>query len=333
VRQTIIAGGDNCSRVLFIGACLGAINGPEGVPQDWQIKTKEYFFSGPRACHPPLLSSGDLYSIMTDSNDASPLVVTPKEGLFFPPPLDRPIENIIQVKNDSTKAVTFKIKTTAPQCYHVKPRMKVLVANETCNVRVTYRPQAGQVETTPQHKFQIECRPLTEDELKKLPHVAPETLWTAPSPSISRVRINCSFCPQDQIPSGIHPTFPLPDDARSEMSYAPDTVAPPEAHHPTAGVLRSAPGSMSLGAVQLEVQVLRQSLATTEAALRAKAAEVDVLKAEHEGTLQTVRSGGGGGGGGGFRRFVKRLFYLGLMLAVGYAGRQSRKPAGCPPCE
>jgi len=34
---------------------------------------------------------------MTDSNDASPLVVTPKEGLFFPPPLDRPIENIIQV--------------------------------------------------------------------------------------------------------------------------------------------------------------------------------------------------------------------------------------------
>jgi len=44
------------------------------------------------------------------------------------------------------------------------------------------------------------------------------------------------------------------------MSYAPDTVAPPEAHHPTAGVLRSAPGSMSLGAVQLEVQVLRLPL-------------------------------------------------------------------------
>lgn len=32
---------------------------------------------------------------------------TPKEGLFFPPPLDRSIENIIQVKNDSKKVWPF----------------------------------------------------------------------------------------------------------------------------------------------------------------------------------------------------------------------------------
>jgi ADP-ribosylglycohydrolase len=41
VRQTILAGGDNCSRVLFIGACLGALNGLDGVPSEWLAQTNE----------------------------------------------------------------------------------------------------------------------------------------------------------------------------------------------------------------------------------------------------------------------------------------------------
>lgn len=41
VRQTILAGGDNCSRVLFIGACLGALNGLDGVPSAWLAQTNE----------------------------------------------------------------------------------------------------------------------------------------------------------------------------------------------------------------------------------------------------------------------------------------------------
>lgn len=35
VRNTIVAGGCNCSRVSFIGACLGAKYGIEGIPLPW----------------------------------------------------------------------------------------------------------------------------------------------------------------------------------------------------------------------------------------------------------------------------------------------------------
>ena len=39
VREAILAGGCNCSRVSFIGACLGARFGLESIPVDWIKKT------------------------------------------------------------------------------------------------------------------------------------------------------------------------------------------------------------------------------------------------------------------------------------------------------
>ena len=43
VRQVVLAGGCNCSRVSFIGACLGAKFGLESIPTEWIRKT----FSAP----------------------------------------------------------------------------------------------------------------------------------------------------------------------------------------------------------------------------------------------------------------------------------------------
>ncbi|CAF0989955.1 unnamed protein product [Didymodactylos carnosus] len=42
IRRCIVATGDNCSRILFIGSCLGAINGLKGIPDEWINKTKDY---------------------------------------------------------------------------------------------------------------------------------------------------------------------------------------------------------------------------------------------------------------------------------------------------
>ena len=40
VRQTIKAGGCNCSRALFAGAMAGATYGIKGIPIDWMRKTR-----------------------------------------------------------------------------------------------------------------------------------------------------------------------------------------------------------------------------------------------------------------------------------------------------
>uniref|UniRef100_A0A3B4GKV2 Crystallin J1A-like n=1 Tax=Pundamilia nyererei TaxID=303518 RepID=A0A3B4GKV2_9CICH len=42
VRDTMSCGGCTCSRGSFIGACLGAQVGPEGIPESWKSKTLQY---------------------------------------------------------------------------------------------------------------------------------------------------------------------------------------------------------------------------------------------------------------------------------------------------
>ncbi|KAL8598181.1 hypothetical protein ACOMHN_043252 [Nucella lapillus] len=42
VRGTIRIGGCNASRSGFIGACMGAGNGPDGVPESWRQRTHSY---------------------------------------------------------------------------------------------------------------------------------------------------------------------------------------------------------------------------------------------------------------------------------------------------
>lgn len=38
IRKNMMAGGDNCSRSIYLGALLGAQYGAQGVPQEWQQK-------------------------------------------------------------------------------------------------------------------------------------------------------------------------------------------------------------------------------------------------------------------------------------------------------
>jgi len=38
VRDTIIAGGNNAFRALYIGACMGAKYGIDGIPEEWVNK-------------------------------------------------------------------------------------------------------------------------------------------------------------------------------------------------------------------------------------------------------------------------------------------------------
>jgi len=85
------------------------------------------------------------------------LKVTPKE-LNFPPPLNRVITNILKLHNISSEyAIAYKVKTTAPQRYCVRPNSGVLPPGETIEVQVLL----NYVKDTPtsldcKDKFQIQ---------------------------------------------------------------------------------------------------------------------------------------------------------------------------------
>jgi len=66
----------------------------------------------------------------------SSLRVSPKE-LNFPPPLNRVITNNLKLQNTSTEySIAYKVKTTAPQRYCVRPNTGVLPPRETVEVQV-----------------------------------------------------------------------------------------------------------------------------------------------------------------------------------------------------
>jgi len=42
IRRALVSTGDNCSRILFIGACVGALNGVKAIPGEWKQKTIDF---------------------------------------------------------------------------------------------------------------------------------------------------------------------------------------------------------------------------------------------------------------------------------------------------
>jgi len=42
IRRAVVATGDNCSRILFVGACVGALTGAKQIPEEWKKKVVSY---------------------------------------------------------------------------------------------------------------------------------------------------------------------------------------------------------------------------------------------------------------------------------------------------
>jgi ADP-ribosylglycohydrolase len=42
IRRAVASTGDNCSRILFVGACVGAMTGAKQIPEDWTKKVVSY---------------------------------------------------------------------------------------------------------------------------------------------------------------------------------------------------------------------------------------------------------------------------------------------------
>ena len=42
IRRVVASTGDNCSRALFVGACVGAMTGAKQIPEEWKKKVVNY---------------------------------------------------------------------------------------------------------------------------------------------------------------------------------------------------------------------------------------------------------------------------------------------------
>jgi hypothetical protein len=70
------------------------------------------------------------------------VTVTPEE-ITFPNVLNQEAVFMLKLKNTSSSAVAFKVKTTAPKNYLVKPSAGVIAANSDADIKITLNKQTS----------------------------------------------------------------------------------------------------------------------------------------------------------------------------------------------
>eukprot|EP00762_Andalucia_godoyi_P005593 ANDGO_00566.mRNA.1 Vesicle-associated membrane protein-associated protein C16G5.05c len=168
------------------------------------------------------------------SSTTTDLVVTPS-ALFFPTPLQRPITNIVSLQNVTCQPhetpLAFKVKTTAPGRYVVKPRAGILLPGQTVHVSITLtiRDATGAILSDLQNqamrdKFMLEFRVL-EDEFVSSKPGADDDVWEKgkyDEARVTRQKVKCLFenAPPEMLRVRVW------DDAKSQIAVvAPELMS------------------------------------------------------------------------------------------------------------
>ncbi|KAG2391801.1 hypothetical protein C9374_013286 [Naegleria lovaniensis] len=133
------------------------------------------------------LSPGELYKIYRKQGDL--FVISPGH-LYFPPPTKRLITCLITLYNRTDKYTAYKLKTTCPNRYIVKPKKGIAPPNGTVHVEITM--QKPVTENEKGDKFRVESLALqyykTEMEDK-----VDELFKEADTKRIVKQKISCLF--------------------------------------------------------------------------------------------------------------------------------------------
>jgi hypothetical protein len=85
------------------------------------------------------------------------LELIPNGDLIFKGPFNVVSTTALKLSNSGNERLAYKIKTTAPKRYCVKPNSGFLDAHSTANVQVMLQPQAaGQPDDRTKHKFMVQ---------------------------------------------------------------------------------------------------------------------------------------------------------------------------------
>ncbi|GAV08595.1 hypothetical protein RvY_18260 [Ramazzottius varieornatus] len=118
------------------------------------------------------------------------LVINPKNSLLFKGPSNQPANVQIGLTNPSTKWVAFKVKTTAPKRYCVRPNGGFIRSNESCSVNIAYQPGDGPNDAAERlkHKFLVQAIFTDNDQV----HL--DQIWKdVPKDQIMESKIRCVF--------------------------------------------------------------------------------------------------------------------------------------------
>ncbi|XP_023013355.1 LOW QUALITY PROTEIN: vesicle-associated membrane protein-associated protein B/C [Leptinotarsa decemlineata] len=164
------------------------------------------------------------------------LQIEPQNELRFKGPFNVPVTSYMKLTNPSDKKVLFKIKTTAPKKYCVRPNSGVLDANSNTEIAICLQPFLFDPAEKNKHKFMVQTVFAPEGEINL------EQLWKEITPEqLMDSKLKCVF----EMPPE-HTEISGSDDT---AKFSPKTAAP---------VLPTNSADSELQKAAQEVQQLRE---------------------------------------------------------------------------
>ncbi|KAJ8041756.1 Vesicle-associated membrane protein-associated protein B [Holothuria leucospilota] len=152
------------------------------------------------------------------------LEITPPTELHFQGPFTQVVSSELTLNNPSDKHVCFKIKTTAPKRYCVRPNSGILQAKQRIAVQVMLQPFDFDPNEKNKHKFMVQSIVVASSTAD------PETVWKNANPSdLMDTKLKCVFdwpaaASPVQSESSSSPAQSSFSDSKSEQSASNETV-------------------------------------------------------------------------------------------------------------
>lgn len=142
------------------------------------------------------------------------LIIDPANELVFQGPFVQAVSSAMRLTNPSEQKVCFKIKTTAPKRYCVKPNSGVIDPKQTIAIAVSLQPFDFDPQEKNRHKFMVQAMYAPDGELNT------DTLWKEMDPNaMMDSKLRCVFVvPEENSP-------PSAPQAVSTFSQSPPSGA------------------------------------------------------------------------------------------------------------
>ncbi|KAL1456552.1 hypothetical protein WDU94_001273 [Cyamophila willieti] len=157
------------------------------------------------------------------SRPEQPLVIDPPTDLKFKGPFTKPVSSYLKLTNPNDHRVCFKIKTTAPRRYCVRPNSGFIDPKSAVEIAVTLQPFSYDINEKNKHKFMVQSVSAPDEEVNV------DSLWKEVDPcSIMEYKLRCVFenpveNREDSGPESFPPAYPEEKAKRiPEQNAGPD---------------------------------------------------------------------------------------------------------------
>ncbi|XP_067121032.1 vesicle-associated membrane protein-associated protein B [Centruroides vittatus] len=119
------------------------------------------------------------------------LYLEPQTELHFRGPFTDVVTSNLKLTNPTERRVCFKVKTTAPKRYCVRPNSGIIEPRQAVNVAVMLQPFEYDPNEKNRHKFMVQTMFAPEGDINQ------ETLWRDANPeSLMDSKLRCVFIPE-----------------------------------------------------------------------------------------------------------------------------------------